>query len=194
MTNQIGSTSFENRPAVLDTDHPTKVWNATAKLAASNRLRSVIDDESGLRAVSEATAETVMEIMDAKSVSIVLLDDRGYRDLVNVGQLAPGEHRFPEDEPYPAGCYPTATTRLLAGEWYVTIGSSPDLLRQYEELSPQQSIGPVLGVPVMYGREVWGEIFMLRGRHTADFTTEDLQVARDLATQFAIGLPQLLQP
>jgi GAF domain-containing protein len=169
------------------------VWSPTAKLAASNRLRSVIDDETGLRAVSEATAETVLEIMDAKSVSIILLDDRGCRDLVNVGQLAPGEHRFPEDEPYPVGCYPAAHNRLLAGEWYVSIGSGLDLLHQYDELAPVQGIGPVLGVPIMYGGDVWGEIFMLRGTQAAQFTTEDLHVASDLATQFGMGLPQLLE-
>ena len=187
------STSLRNRLAVDAPDHQGKVWSPTAKLAASNRLRSVIDDETGLRAVSEATAETVLEIMDAKSVSIILLDDRGCRDLVNVGQLAPGEYRFPEDEAYPAGCYPAATTRLLAGEWYVSIGSGLDLLRKYGELTPEQNIGSVLGVPVMYGGEVWGEIFMLRGTQAAEFTTEDLQVARDLATQFGMGLPQLLR-
>ena len=131
--------------------------------------------------------------MGAKSVSIVLLDDRGYRDLVNVGQLARGEHRFPEDEPSTANYYPAATARLLGGEKYVSIGSSRQLLEEYRKLAPGQSIGSVMGVPVMHAGEIWGEVFILRDSRAPGFTDLDLDVACDLATQFGVQLPVLLR-
>ena len=95
-----------SRPKPKDIYHELRGWTATDRLAASNKLRSAMRRDSGLKRAAEATAETIRELMVAKSVSIVLLDDRGYRDLVNVGQLARGEHRFPEDEPSTAKLLP----------------------------------------------------------------------------------------
>ncbi len=182
-----------SRVKPIDTHHEFRAWTATDRLAASNRLRAALGREAGLKTAAEATAETILELMVAKSVSIVLLDDRGYRDLVNIGQLAPGDHRFPEDEPSAANYYPAATTRLLGGESYVTIGSAHQLLKDYRKLAPGQSIGPVMGVPVMHAGEVWGEVFMLRDARAPGFTEADLDMACDLASQFGVQLPVLLR-
>jgi GAF domain-containing protein len=182
-----------SRPKPKDVYHELKGWTATDRLAASNKLRSAMRRNSGLKRAAEATAETIRELMVAKSVSIVLLDDRGYRDLVNVGQLARGEHRFPEDEPSTVNYYPAATARLLGGEAYVTIGSARELLTQYRNRAPGQSIGSVMGVPVMHAEEVWGEVFMLRDAKAPGFTDPDLDVACELASQFGTQLPVLLR-
>lgn len=191
------------RPAVVLTSLPmskegdgeraARSWDATAKLAASNQLRSILDDEEGLRAVSEAAAEAVLRLMHAKAVSVVLLDDRGYRDVVNVGSLGPGEHRFPEDQPYPVGLYPVATTRLLAGEAYVTIGSSLETLASLQRRDAGSGIGHVMSIPVLHAEELWGELFLLRSINTPEFTTDDLDVACHLAAQFGTRLPVLLR-
>jgi GAF domain-containing protein len=181
-----------SRPKPKDAYHELRAWTATDRLAASNRLRAALGRDAGLKTAAEATAETIRELMVAKSVSIVLLDDRGYRDLVNIGQLARGEHRFPEDQPSAANYYPAATARLLGGESYVTIGSAHQLLTEYGKLPPGQSIGPVMGVPVMHAGEVWGEVFMLRDARAPGFTDADVDVACELAAQFGMQLPVLL--
>jgi GAF domain-containing protein len=181
------------RPKSKDIYHELRGWTATDRLAASNRLRSAMQRDSGLKRAAEATAETICELMVAKSVSIVLLDDRGYRDLVNIGQLARGEHRFPEDEPSAANYYPAATARLLGGESYVTIGSARQLLAEYRSRAPGQNIGSVMGVPVMHAGEVWGEVFILRDAKAPGFTDPDLDVACELAAQFGTQLPVLLR-
>ncbi|MEO8329210.1 MAG: GAF domain-containing protein [Candidatus Nanopelagicales bacterium] len=168
-------------------------WTATDRLAASNKLRSALDAQTGLRAVVEAAAETICELLATKSVSLVLLDDRGYRDLVNVGYLAPGEVRFPEDEGNAAGSYPASTTRLLAGQAYVTIGSCLQLLDEYQNLAPGQSIGAVMGLPILHDDVVWGEVFLIRDIEAPGFNNDDLQVAYALATEFGLRLPVLLE-
>ncbi len=182
-----------SRPKPKDIYHELRGWTATDRLAASNKLRSAMRRDSGLKRAAEATAETIRELMVAKSVSIVLLDDRGYRDLVNVGQLARGEHRFPEDEPSTANYYPAATARLLGGESYVTIGSARQMLADYRSRAPGQTIGSVMGVPVMRAGEVWGEVFILRDAKAPGFTDPDLDVACELAAQFGMQLPVLLR-
>lgn len=180
-------------PKPKDIYHELRGWTATDRLAASNKLRSAMRQDSGLKRAAEATAETICELMAAKSVSIVLLDDRGYRDLVNIGQLARGEHRFPEDEPSTASYYPAATARLLGGESYVTIGSARELLAKYRSRAPGQNIGSVMAVPVMHAGEVWGEVFILRDAKAPGFTDPDLDVACELAAQFGMQLPVLLR-
>jgi len=182
-----------SRPTPTDIYHQLRGWTATDRLAASNRLRSAMRRNAGLKKAAEATAETIREVMVAKSVSIVLLDDRGYRDLVNIGQLARGEYRFPEDEPSTANYYPAATARLLGGEAYVTIGSARQLLADYRKRAPGQGIGSVMAVPVMHADEVWGEIFMLRDAQAPGFTDADIDVACELAAQFGMQLPVLLR-
>lgn len=181
------------RPKPKDTYHQLRAWTATDRLAASNKLRAAMRRDAGLKTAAEATAETIRQLMVAKSVSIVLLDDRGYRDLVNIGQLARGEHRFPEDEPSAANYYPAATARLLGGESYVTIGSARQQLAEYRKLAPGQSIGSVMAVPVMHAEEVWGEVFMLRDAKAPGFTDADVNVACELADQFGMQLPVLLR-
>lgn len=194
MTTTTVHRSFRlSSPKPKDIYHQLRGWTATDRLAASNKLRSAMRRDSGLKKAAEATAETIRELMVAKSVSIVLLDDRGYRDLVNIGQLARGEHRFPEDEPAPANYYPAATTRLLGGESYVTIGSSRQLLTEYRKLRPGERIGSVMGVPVMHAEEIWGEVFILRDAKAPGFTHTDLDVACELTAQFAMQLPVLLR-
>ena len=177
-------------PVIQDEVH---TWTAAQRLAASNTLNAVLDDEEGLRAVAEAAAETIMMLLDARALSVVLLDDRGYRDLVNVGELAPGEHRFPEEASYPANAAPAATTRHLACGTYVTLGKSMDLLDANMGAEPGLSIGWVLGVPIVHSTELWGELFMVRRRNQPAFTRADQLVACNLAALFGMRLPPLLK-
>jgi len=168
-------------------------WSALERLSAGNRLRSAMDGGCGLRAVAEAAAEAILVLLSAKTVTIVLLDDRGHRDVVNVGELAQGEHRFPEDWPYEASNYPTTATRLLGGQHYVRIGSGLQLLDAYQNLAPGDSIGTAMGLPIIHADAVWGELFLVRDIHAPVFTDDDLQVAFELAGQFGMRLPRLLE-
>ncbi|HVQ87491.1 MAG TPA: GAF domain-containing protein [Actinomycetes bacterium] len=168
-----------------------RAWSANTRDAASKRIRTVLDEASGLIPVAEAMGEAFLDIMVASAVSISLLDEDGYRDLVNVGKLGQGEVRFP-NERYPISLYPAAAARLLARQGYISADGTLDLDADHPHLSAWAGVGCFMGVPIVAGAEVRGEVLMVRGKNNPVFSAEDLEVAGDLATQFGARLPELL--
>jgi len=174
--------------------HPGfRTWSATDRLAASNKLNAVLDDEVGLRAFADAASESIMTSLSAAALRIVLIDSGGFRDLINVGELAPGEHRFPEEAPYHPNETSAVTTRQLAFGRFVTLGTSVEVLRQHQEFLPGDQIGRVLGAPIGHVTELRGEIYLMRNRRQPPFIREDELVACDLAALFGMRLIPLLE-
>lgn len=140
--------------------------------------------------VCEAVAEVSLGLLGAEAASVNRYDaaERQYRTLVNVGQLAVGEQRFPEHETYPASEYPVVTRMLLQGQGYTAALTSahgvPD-----ENLRTMARFGrsACLGAPITYQGTAWGELFVSRNHGREPFTDAELALARDLAQQIAFG-------
>jgi len=168
-----------------------KGWTPAARLAAADRVRAALQDHRGLVVVSEAVAEVVLDVLAAKAVTVTLLDDSGYRDVVNVGDLPPGDVRFPVNLRYPTSNFPKATERLLSRRGY--IGSdAPELMAEYQRITGETVTGSIMGVPIIAASEVRGEISATRVVGAPEFDNEDLELARDLATQLGMHLPGLI--
>jgi len=170
-----------------------KGWSPAARVSAATRVRAAIASHDGLLPVSEAFAEATLELFVASASSITLLDDRGYRDLVNVGKLDPGDVRFPDDDPYPVVKFPRSTQLLLEGGGYLSASNDNEIYREFSAMWPQMPDGCFLGVPVVAAGEVRGELYLAREAEAPVFTDEDVDAARDLATLFGAVLPQLLE-
>src|SRR4051794_41003739 len=90
---------------------------------AEAQLRALIDVAAAaagahrLQDVLELAAERALAALGGASLSISRWDtDAGLiRTLVNVGELGPGEERFPEDETYSAEEYPSVVTVMREG-------------------------------------------------------------------------------
>ncbi|WP_316740228.1 GGDEF domain-containing protein [Streptomyces sp. MK7] len=129
--------------------------------------------------------------------------DRGrLRVLVNVGDRAPGEEEFPEDETYPVHQFPEIT-EFLHERW--AAGGEPDAWVEAAE-------GPAAGRPgychqrvaalrrrgrgccvvapiVQHGR-AWGELYVARSSGDPFFDRADADFATVLAAVVAAGLAQ----
>ncbi|MEO8329197.1 MAG: GAF domain-containing protein [Candidatus Nanopelagicales bacterium] len=180
----------DRTPPSKDPYRYRRAWSATARDAASKRIREVLDSTSALLPAVEAVGEAFAEVMVAKTVTITLLDDDGYWDLVNIGDLPPEEVRFP-NERYPASLYPTATARLLAREGYISSDATMDVDAEHPHNSAWLGVGSFMGVPIVAAAEMRGEILVTRGAEAPAFLLDDLAVAEDMATQFGALLPGL---
>ncbi len=170
-----------------------KSWGPSTRLSATNRIRAIVADEEGLNATSEAVAEEMMAMFVAEASSFSLLDESGYRDIVNVGKLAPGDKRFPDPNfRYPARDFPLSTELLLKGTGYISANAQSDLYKEYQGMWPQMPAGSFMGVPIVAAGNVSGEVYLARDAKRPPFSGEDLEVARDLATPYGSALPRLL--
>lgn len=175
-----------------DSHRYLKGWSAAARISAAAKVREAIASHDGLLGVSEAVAETLQELFVANACSITLTDERGYRDLVNVGELDPGDVRFPTREPYSAIQFPLSTSMLLSGGGYLSASTTSDIYQEFQAMWSGMPGGSFLGVPVFAAGQLRGELYLARQAGDPVFTSEDVDAARDLATLYGAVLPDLL--
>ncbi|UGY93330.1 GGDEF domain-containing protein [Streptomyces gobiensis] len=125
------------------------------------------------------------------------------RVLVNVGELAPGEETFPEDESYPVHDFPEITEFLH--ERWANGGSEPHAWVEASE-GPESGAGAyfhqrvaalrrrgrsscVVAPVVLHGR-AWGELYVARGLGAPVFDRDDADFATVLAAVIAAGIAQ----
>jgi len=168
-----------------------RAWGPTARVAARTRLTKAISQHDGLLNVAEAAATVVCEELAARTVTVTLLQHDVYRDLVKVGNYSSDEQIDPS-ESFPASLYPEATARLLAQQAYVSSEQIPDIEREHLQIVPPDVVSAFMGVPIVADGEVRGEIFATRRAGEPPFTNDDVDVARDLATQLGSQFPRLL--
>ena len=71
------------------------IWTPITRLSAANRIRDALQGTSELAEIAEAAAESFLETFAADTGSVSLIQGDEYRSLVNVGELFPGDTRFP---------------------------------------------------------------------------------------------------
>jgi hypothetical protein len=100
----------------------------------------------------EVIAEQTRAALGAGSFSISRWErERGVlRTMINVGELGPGEERWPTDEEYPLADYRDVTELLGQGRPYVTTLDDDDIDPAVEALLRRLNKYSELAVPVMY--------------------------------------------
>jgi GAF domain-containing protein len=166
-------------------------WGPSARMRARSRLREVISERSGLLPVVEAAATVICEELSARTVTVTLMQGDYYRDLVKVGEYDPEEAVDPDDK-FPVSDYPEATARLLAHEAYVSGTNGHKVAEEHMPIVPPARVSGFMGVPIVAQGEVRGEVFATRRATEPSFTSDDVSVARDLATELGTSFPALL--
>ena len=119
------------RPAPRTVALPEPAAQPESELRALIAVAGAVAAAHRLEDVLEVVAEETRRVVGASSVSISRWErehDR-VRTLINVGELGPGEERFPTDETYALADYPLAARLLRDGTSYVISSGDPDLGR-----------------------------------------------------------------
>jgi GAF domain-containing protein len=147
-------------PAVPDARVDRSVLRALVHLA------SLVTGSHDALSTIEAVAETARGLLDAASVSIESWDARTQllTTLVNVGDLGPGEVRWPTDETYEMSSYPQAAEVLDAGRYRVNLAHLGDGVSDPAELALLESLGKAscLHAPILVEGSLWGLLYATR--------------------------------
>lgn len=123
------------------------------------------------------------------------------RVLVNDGQLAPGEERFPSDESYPVHDFPEIT-EYLHDRW----AGGGEEVRAWVEQAADPSAGSAapgraealrrrgrgscVVAPLVLDGRAWGELYVARGPADSAYGAQDAEFATVLAAVAASGIAQ----
>jgi diguanylate cyclase (GGDEF)-like protein len=165
------------------------------ELRALITVAAAVAGAHGIEEVIETAAEEARRALSAGSLSISKLDEDGerLRTLINVGELAPGEERFPSDEIYARDDYPRLREMIEHGQPHLSAVDDPESTPEERELL--RSLGKVsaAAVPIMFAGGMWGELYATRQQGAEPFTDRDLRFLRTISGQVgaAIGRAEL---
>jgi diguanylate cyclase (GGDEF)-like protein len=133
---------------------------AEAQLRALIDVAAVAAGAHRLEDVLELAAERSLEALGASSLAISRWDMEAgvVRTLVNVGELAPGEERFPADETYSLEEFPGLARVLREGGTCLAAVDDPATDPAHRELLKRLGKESSLSVPMMLGGRTWGEL------------------------------------
>lgn len=166
-------------------------WTGAGRSDIIRHLVITVDPFEELTSLAYGAAVSISEIMVATSAHITLIVDDKFCDLVNVGELDPDQEIFPVNQYYPLDSYPAAAERLLSHRGYVSTDTLA-VVKEYIEQNPRVVPASFLGVPIVAGGRVFGELFLTREEGVPPFTGEDLELAMDLATVLGGRIPAVL--
>ncbi len=157
---------------------------------AEAQLRALIDVAAAaagahrLQDVLELAAERALTAMGGASLSISRWDMEAglIRTLVNVGELGPGEERFPEDETYSVEEYPSVITVMREGRPSFSSVDDPDDPSQralLQRLGKESS----LAVPMILEGKPWGELEVMTAPGRPRVSPDDVDFLRAIADQ-----------
>lgn len=163
------------------------------RLAGLVRLARVLSDARSLLDLAERAAEEARFAFGARSVSVSRLEaEHGrVRTLVNTGELAPDEVRFPTDDTYDVAAFPLLV--LMVEElkpWRLDVA---DAAGDPAELAFLRGVGATSGLaaPVLAEGRLWGELFAARSAEDDPFDDDDLAYATAFAGLVSAGLARI---
>jgi diguanylate cyclase (GGDEF)-like protein len=170
-----------NPPAAVRVESELRALiRVSAAVAAAHRLDDVL----------ETVAEESRGILAAASVSISRWEPEHnrVRTLINVGELAPGEARWPEGELWSLDAFPHIPPALEAGASTLVDAAEPGVPESELAVLAQRDKGSCLRVPIVFDGCTWGtlEAFSAPGRQA--FTLEQAPFVEALATQVAVAI------
>jgi diguanylate cyclase (GGDEF)-like protein len=155
---------------------------ADAQLRALIDVAAVAAGAYRLEEVLELAAERALEALGGSSLAISRWEqDAGVvRTLVNVGELGPGEERFPKDETYSVEDYPSMGFLREGGSSLAAI-DDPDSDPAQRELLKRLGKEASLSVPMMLHGEPWGELEVMTAPGRPRVTRDDETFLRAIA-------------
>jgi diguanylate cyclase (GGDEF)-like protein len=158
---------------------------------ADAQLRALIDVAAAaagahrLEEVLELAAERSLEALGGSSLAISRWEKETglVRTLVNVGELGPGEERFPEDETYSVHDYPSMGLAMSEGKSSLAAVDDPASDPLQRELLKRLGKESSLCVPMMLHGETWGELEVMNAPGEPRLTLEDETFLRAIAHQ-----------
>lgn len=144
--------------------------------------------------VLEVIAEQACTTLNAASLSISRWEREpdNLRTLINVGDLGPGEERWPQDELYLIGDDRHVSLLLQHGRPYIMSVDDPDAHPAGVALLRRLGKTHEIAVPIMHGDVMWGELWATDVGQRR-FGPDDVQLLQAIAalTAVAIGRTEL---
>ncbi len=139
--------------------------------------------------VLDVIAEQALSALNAASLSISRWDPQHgtLQTLINVGELAPDEQRWPRDEYYFVADDPLVTELLQNGRSYTNAVDDPDCPADCRRLLLELGKECELAVPVMYGHSMWGEIWA-SGTAGRRFDGGDARLLQAVSAHIAVAI------
>ncbi len=158
---------------------------ADAQLRALIDVATVAAGAHRLEDVLLLAAERSLEALGAASLAISRLDTEAgiVRTLVNVGELGPGEERFPKDETYLMVDYPTTAAAMREGGAAMGAIDDPDTDPAQRALLKQLGKESSLAVPMMLEGAPWGELEVMTAPGRPRVSADDETFLRAIADQ-----------
>jgi diguanylate cyclase (GGDEF)-like protein len=158
---------------------------AEAQLRALIDVAAVAAGAHRLEDVLELAAERSLVALGGSSLAISRLDKETglIRTLVNVGELGPGEERFPEDETYSMDDYPALRAAMREGGSALGAVDDPDTDPAHRELLERLGKESSLAVPIMLAGEPWGELEVMTAPGHPRLARSDETFLRAIADQ-----------
>lgn len=157
-------------------------------------LAALVTESHDAMSTIEAVAETARDLLGAASLSISSRDEGGtvLSTLVNVGDLSPGEVRWPTDERYELATYPRTMEVLQAGQHRVALAHVDDPASDPAEVALLRSLGKAscLNAPIVVDGVLWGELYASRHAHQPRFDAYTAELSEVVVGLIAAGLMQ----
>jgi diguanylate cyclase (GGDEF)-like protein len=175
-------------------DDATGMDSVRADSLAEAQLYALVDVAAGAAAahrldeVLELAAERSLEAIGGASLSIGRWESGWIVTLINVGQLGPGEARFPRDERYPLDQYPNTARVLASGGMTVATVDDPATDPAHRELLRRLEKESSLTVPIVFEGSTWGELWAASGTGQPRLTERDGVFLRAIADQIAAAI------
>src|SRR5215218_1308640 len=158
---------------------------------ADAQLRALIDVAAAaagahrLEDVLELAAERALAAMGGASLSISRWDTDAdlIRTLVNVGELGPGEERFPKNETYTVDEYPSVITVMREGRASISAVDDPDTDPAMRALLERLGKESSLAVPMILEGKPWGELEVMTAPGRPRVSPADVDFLRAIADQ-----------
>lgn len=157
--------------------------STTDRLGALRALAQAVDPSADSRNLVGLLADEALDIVGAASLSLSRWerDDGVLRVLVNVGQLADAEERFPDDETYAMTDYIAASRMLAAGVPYMQRVDDGTGDAASRELLRRLGKGSSASVPVYTDAHLWGELYVTTAVDEPPFAARDLELLTAIA-------------
>jgi diguanylate cyclase (GGDEF)-like protein len=163
---------------------------APDEVAALTRVSAAAADAYRLEDVLEQAAEAALEVTGAASLSVSRWERErdAMQTLINVGDIGPGEERFPADEVYPLADYPIVAELLRDGKPYYSAVDDPRAPSTAVELLRQTGKESELAVPIVLDGRVWGEVWATTANGSPRFDEGDVRFLQAIADRLALVL------
>jgi diguanylate cyclase (GGDEF)-like protein len=154
------------------------------------RVAAAAAGAADLEEVLEVAAEEARAAIGAASLSVSRWEREAgtLRTVINVGDLGPGEERYPPAEIHPLTEDRAIERLLLEGQPYFNSVDAPGIdevsIHRLRRLGKESEVG----VPILVEGEAWGEVYATTAPGQPRFRSEDVRFLETVAGQLAIAI------